>query len=122
MGSGSSLAFQQHTSVHSQRPVPKLGVVQSRTCLQPAHEHQGVGKCTVRSLTDLAAFPPVLLSAGGGQAARHAARRGVAAGGSVFPWIPPWHAYLARFSRVRAAMRTAPGARKVGPDDTDGLR
>eukprot|EP00661_Eupelagonemidae_sp_cell13_P015940 gene15940-biopygen15778 len=36
--------------------------------------------------------------------------------------IPPWHAYLARFSRVRAAMRTAPGAHKVGPDDTDELR
>eukprot|EP00661_Eupelagonemidae_sp_cell13_P016047 gene16047-biopygen17228 len=44
----------------------------------------------------------------GGQAAR----RGVAAGGSVFPRLPPWHASLARFSRIRAAMRTAPGARK----------
>eukprot|EP00661_Eupelagonemidae_sp_cell13_P023301 gene23301-biopygen4311 len=48
--------------------------------------------------------------------------QGAAAGGSVLSWIPPWHAYLARFSRVRAAMRTAPGARKVGPDDTDELR
>eukprot|EP00661_Eupelagonemidae_sp_cell13_P008782 gene8782-biopygen15194 len=54
----------------------------------------------------------------GGQAAR----RGVAAGGLFFSRIPPWHTYLARFSRVRAAMRTAPGACKVGPDDTDELR
>eukprot|EP00661_Eupelagonemidae_sp_cell13_P024778 gene24778-biopygen20917 len=36
--------------------------------------------------------------------------------------IPPWHASLASSSRVRAAIRTAPGARKVRPDDTDGLR
>eukprot|EP00661_Eupelagonemidae_sp_cell13_P009177 gene9177-biopygen16708 len=43
-------------------------------------------------------------------------------GGPFFSRIPPWHAYFARFSRVRAAMRTAPGARKVWPDDTDELR
>eukprot|EP00661_Eupelagonemidae_sp_cell13_P015703 gene15703-biopygen14278 len=56
----------------------------------------------------------------GGQAAR----RGVAAGGEgpYFTSIPPWHAYVARFSRVRAAMRTAPGAGKVVPDDTNELR
>eukprot|EP00661_Eupelagonemidae_sp_cell13_P023544 gene23544-biopygen1270 len=47
--------------------------------------------------------------------------RGVAAG-VRFSRIPPWQAYVARFSRVRAAIRTAPGARKVGPDDTDELR
>eukprot|EP00661_Eupelagonemidae_sp_cell13_P015166 gene15166-biopygen17159 len=44
------------------------------------------------------------------------------AGWVCFPRIPPWHACLARFLRIGAAMRTAPGARKVGPDDTDGLR
>eukprot|EP00661_Eupelagonemidae_sp_cell13_P021040 gene21040-biopygen16158 len=43
-------------------------------------------------------------------------------GGPFFSRIPPWRAHFARFSRVRAAMRTAPGARKVGPDDTDELR
>eukprot|EP00661_Eupelagonemidae_sp_cell13_P007606 gene7606-biopygen22554 len=42
--------------------------------------------------------------------------------GSVFFKQPPWRAHFSRFSRVRAAMRTAPGARKVGPDDTDELR
>eukprot|EP00661_Eupelagonemidae_sp_cell13_P017738 gene17738-biopygen2352 len=99
-----------------------------------------------RSLTELADFSPVLLSAGGaagpvrssccsgyvrelspaelpaaaGAQSRglwgvggQAARRGVAAGGGpFFPRIPPWRAHFARFSRVRAAMRTAPGARK----------
>eukprot|EP00661_Eupelagonemidae_sp_cell13_P009151 gene9151-biopygen6189 len=43
-------------------------------------------------------------------------------GGPFFSRIPPWRAHFARFSRVRAAMRTAPGARKVWPDDTDELR
>eukprot|EP00661_Eupelagonemidae_sp_cell13_P022430 gene22430-biopygen1169 len=93
-------------------------------------------------------FPPVLLSAGGGVGAKLGGRAqihggrvlfgadrvrfgasvgrpragGWRRGGPSFSRIPPWHAYMARFSRVRAAMRTAPGARKVGPDDTDELR
>eukprot|EP00661_Eupelagonemidae_sp_cell13_P018445 gene18445-biopygen20448 len=50
------------------------------------------------------------------------AQGGGGGGVSFVSRIPPWHAYLARFSRVRAAMRTAPGACKVGPDDTDELR
>eukprot|EP00661_Eupelagonemidae_sp_cell13_P016751 gene16751-biopygen20315 len=54
----------------------------------------------------------------GGQATH----RGVAAGGSVFHDSPRgtllWHVCV----RIRAAMRTAPGARKLGPDDTYGLR
>eukprot|EP00661_Eupelagonemidae_sp_cell13_P020945 gene20945-biopygen2622 len=49
-------------------------------------------------------------------------RAGGGGGGVRFSRIPPWRAHFARFSRVRAAMRTAPGARKVGPDDTDELR
>eukprot|EP00661_Eupelagonemidae_sp_cell13_P001251 gene1251-biopygen13824 len=48
--------------------------------------------------------------------------QGGGGGGFCFFTNPPWHASLARFSRIRAAMRTAPGARKVVPDDTDGLR
>eukprot|EP00661_Eupelagonemidae_sp_cell13_P023215 gene23215-biopygen4294 len=43
-------------------------------------------------------------------------------GGSVFFKQPPRFFKQPPFSRVRAAMRTAPGARKVGPDDTDELR
>eukprot|EP00661_Eupelagonemidae_sp_cell13_P018016 gene18016-biopygen11434 len=42
--------------------------------------------------------------------------------GVRFSRILPWHVYFSRFSRVRAAMRTAPGARKVWPDDMDELR
>eukprot|EP00661_Eupelagonemidae_sp_cell13_P020891 gene20891-biopygen13150 len=117
--------------------------------LAPGAERRfGTSTCTtVRSLTDLAAFSPVLLSAGGisppgggtypwvgrpclrrhtstvpalGRRWAGGAQGGGGGGGgeSFSPRIPPWHAYLARFSRVRAAMRTAPGARKVGPDDT----
>eukprot|EP00661_Eupelagonemidae_sp_cell13_P009561 gene9561-biopygen19741 len=113
-----------------------------------------------RSLTELAAFSPVLLSAGGAAGRKfavaavwwvrelpaagpgasggvpHVGQReqeplgrwwaggaqGDGGGGLFFFKQPPWRAHFARFSRVRAAMRTAPGARKVGPDDTDELR
>eukprot|EP00661_Eupelagonemidae_sp_cell13_P021053 gene21053-biopygen4125 len=34
----------------------------------------------------------------------------------------PAGAFVFTGFRLRAAMRTAPGARKVGPDDTDELR
>eukprot|EP00661_Eupelagonemidae_sp_cell13_P018407 gene18407-biopygen21951 len=49
-------------------------------------------------------------------------QEGGGGGGLFFLRIPSWHAYLTPFSRVRAAMRTATGARKVVPDDTDELR
>eukprot|EP00661_Eupelagonemidae_sp_cell13_P000171 gene171-biopygen4563 len=91
------------------RPGPR-----KRALAPGAERRSGTSTCTtVRSLTALAAFPPVLLSGRESRRTHRAlgrwwADRAQGGGGGVrfFPRIPPWHAYLAIcFSSLLASSR-----------------